>query len=55
MKKKYFEPDFKVTEMEIKRSVLEYLSDDDDVNSGDEDTNKRNVQGGKDVTWGNLW
>ena len=57
MKKNYFEPETKVTEMNLNAVILQgTVSDDDDQELGGDDDfggNKRNT--GRDVTWGNLW
>ncbi|MBR3454694.1 MAG: hypothetical protein IKH26_05185 [Bacteroidaceae bacterium] len=57
MKKTYLVPETIVSEMEIKRSVLDIvdMSNNSEGGEGQEDTNKRNNQVGRDVTWGNLW
>jgi len=59
MKKIYFEPETKVTEMNLNVVILQgtgEVSDDDDQEIGGDDgfgSNNRNT--GRDVTWGNLW
>ena len=58
MKKTYFEPETKVTEMNLNAVILQGTGDktnlDPDGEMGDNDlSNKRD--GGKEATWGNLW
>ena len=56
MKKTYFEPETKVSEMVTVFSIMQ--SSNTGLSGGEvpqdgEDANKRNT--GRDATWGNLW